>query len=52
VKSAAELPMCNAAYGGDAVAVSQLLQSGAGSAKEVNSSHLLCDCFLLSFFSL
>lgn len=35
VKSAAELPMCNAAYAGDAVTVSQLLQSGKGSAKEV-----------------
>jgi hypothetical protein len=36
VKSAAELPVCNAAYAGDAAAVSQLLQSGAGSAKEVH----------------
>jgi hypothetical protein len=42
VKSAAELPMCNAAYAGDAVSVSQLLQSGKGNAKEVGTPSIRC----------
>jgi hypothetical protein len=31
--------MCNAAYSGDAATVNQLLQSGKGNAKEVQTFH-------------